>query len=137
MKNVRLSTKLILAILIVNTFCISLLYLIASRSMTSIMKHSEMKNLQATLNAQMNMIEEYIIHQEDLLIAFSRASAVIDLLKDPHNEQKRIAAQEQLVEHLKKYKKGLLDILLEDNNADANWCTNHNRFLFYNMLKKS
>ena len=51
--------------------------------------------------------------------------------------EKRIAAQEQLVEHLKKYKKGLLDILLEDNNADANWCTNHNRFLFYNMLKKS
>ena len=99
MKNVRLSTKLILAILIVNTFCISLLYLIASRSMTSIMKQSEMKNLQATLNAQTNMIEEYIIHQEDLLIAFSRASAVIDFLKDPHNEQKRIAAQE----HTEKY----------------------------------
>lgn len=46
------------------------------------------------LNAQTNMIEEYIYHQEDLLIAFSRTSAVIDFLKDPENEQKRIEAQE-------------------------------------------
>lgn len=42
MRNVRLRTKLTLAILIVNTACISLLYFVASRSMTSIMKQSEM-----------------------------------------------------------------------------------------------
>ena len=35
----------------------------------------------------------------------------------------RIHKQELFIENLKKYKKGLLDILLEDNNADANWCT--------------
>ena len=94
MRNVRLRTKLTLAILIVNTVCISLLYFVASRSMTSIMKQSEMGNLHVTLNAQTNMIEEYIYHQEDLLIAFSRTPAVIDFLKDPENEQKRIKAQE-------------------------------------------
>lgn len=35
--------------------------------------------------------------------------------------EKRLIAQEQLVEHLKKYKRGLLDKLLEDNSSDANW----------------
>lgn len=35
--------------------------------------------------------------------------------------EKRLIAQEQLVEHLKKYKRGLLDKLLEDNKSDANW----------------
>ncbi len=99
MKNCRLSTKLTLAIFVVNTICISLLYLVASRSMTSSMKQSEMNNLHTALNAQTNMIEEYIYHQEDMLMAFSRASSVIDFLKDPENEEKRIAAQE----HTEKY----------------------------------
>ena len=89
MKNCRLSTKLTLAIFVVNTICISLLYLVASRSMTSSMKQSEMNNLHTALNAQTNMIEEYIYHQEDMLMAFSRASSVIDFLKDPENEEKR------------------------------------------------
>ena len=35
----------------------------------------------------------------------------------------RIEVVCKIIECLKKYKKGLLDILLEDNNADANWCT--------------
>ena len=49
-----------------------------------------------------------------------------------HEEQKKIATflslveqkiecQSALVEHLKKYKRGLLNKLLEDNNSDANW----------------
>ena len=33
----------------------------------------------------------------------------------------RIEKQLSLVEHLKKYKRGLLDKLLEDNSSDANW----------------
>ena len=36
---------------------------------------------------------------------------------------KRIAAQNNYIELLKKYKRGLLDKLLEDNNVDANWRT--------------
>ena len=94
MKNLRLSTKLTLAVLLVNTICISLLYIVASRGMTSIMKKAEMNNLHAALNAQTNMIEEYIYHQEDMLMAFSRASTVVDFLKNPDDEEKRLAAQE-------------------------------------------
>ena len=33
----------------------------------------------------------------------------------------KIAKQRLLIEHLKKYKRGLLDKLLEDNSTDANW----------------
>ena len=94
MKNLRLSTKLTVAILLVNTICISLLYFVASKGITSIMKEAEMSNLHAALNAQTNMIEEYIYHQEDMLMAFSRTAAVSEFLKDPDNEAKRLAAQE-------------------------------------------
>ena len=40
-----------------------------------------------------SIIQEYIYHQEDLLIAFANESEVIDFLKDPNNEEKRIVAQ--------------------------------------------
>ena len=103
MKNKRLSTQITLAIIPVITVCIFLLYITANRSMTSMMKQSEIKNLRASLNVETNIIEEYIHHQEDLLIAYSNASVVIDLLKDPSNEQRRILAQE----YTEKYYEGL------------------------------
>lgn len=93
MKNLRMSTKLTLTIMLVVTLGISLLYATANNGMMSIMKKSAMDNMNVSLNAQTNIIEEYVVHQEELLTGFSKAPAVIDFLKDPTNDAKRILAQ--------------------------------------------
>ena len=93
MKNHRLSTIITIIVLIVNTICISLLYLVASKSMTAIMKQSELENLEESLNVHTNIIEEYIYHQEDLLITFSDVDIVRELLKNPEDETCQLLAQ--------------------------------------------
>ncbi len=94
MKNKKMSTILTWAILVVITICIALLYLIASKSMTQLMKKSEMEALHNSLNVETSIIQEYIYHQEDLLIAFANETEVIDFLKNPDNEEKRMVAQQ-------------------------------------------
>lgn len=99
MKNKKMSMTITTAILAVNVICLLLLYILANTSMTKIMKQSAMENLHDSLNVQANMIEEYILHQEDLLIAYSNDSVVIEFLKDPDNEEKRVLAQEYTEEY--------------------------------------
>ncbi|MDE7284767.1 MAG: hypothetical protein K2N85_14470, partial [Lachnospiraceae bacterium] len=93
MKNQKMSVKITLQISIVIVLCITLLYVVASRSMTSMMKKSELENMDAMLNAQTNIIKQYIDMQETLLIAFSKAPEVQDLLKNPTNEENQRKAQ--------------------------------------------
>ena len=93
MKNRKMSTALTFRISVVTLVCISLLYMIASHDITTLLKHSEMKNMHSFLNAQTNIIEEYVTHQEDLLIAFSKSPVIVDFLKDPADEDKQRIAQ--------------------------------------------
>ncbi len=94
MRNRRMSTNITWIILAVNTVCISLLYLWANFAMTGMMKQSEIENLHTSLKVETSVIEEYIYHQEDMLIAYSNEYIVKDFLKDPGNEEKRKRAQE-------------------------------------------
>lgn len=93
MKNLKMSTVITTAITIVVTICMCLLCLITNKSMMSMLKKSELANLHSSLNAQTNVIEEYLGHQEDLLIAFSKSPEVAEFLKDPTNADKQKAAQ--------------------------------------------
>lgn len=93
MKNLKMRAKITLQIAIVITICITMLYVIAYQSMTSMMKKSELNNMNASLSAQTNIIKQYIDEQETLLTAFSRAPEVRDLLLDPDNEEKQARAQ--------------------------------------------
>lgn len=93
MKNQKMRTKITLGITVVIIVCMSLLYMTASKSMTSMMKQSELDNMNASLSAQTNIIEQYIAHQEDLLSAFSKAAEVRDLLKNPEDAERQKAAQ--------------------------------------------
>lgn len=99
MKNQKMSTKITLAIFLVITVCICLLYTIANRSMTRVLKESAMKNLHASLDVQTQIIEEYIEHQEHLIVIYSKDSLIRDFLKNPEDEAKRKAAQEYTVKY--------------------------------------
>ena len=61
--------------------------------MTSMMKQSQIENLNTSLTAQTSIINEYVTHQEDLLTAFSENSVVRDFLKNPKDAQKKKLAQ--------------------------------------------
>ncbi len=105
MKDRKMSTKLTFMISLVTIICIILLYIFANQSMTAMMKQSEIEHLEDSLNGQAGVIEEYVRHQEDLLTAFSKADAVIEFLKDPSDEQKKLLAQE----YTENYYAGLKD----------------------------
>ena len=63
------------------------------------MKESEMEALHNSLSVETSIIKEYIYHQEDMLIAFSNEVEVIEFLKDPNNEEKRLRAQKHTEEY--------------------------------------
>lgn len=93
MRNLKMRTKITLEIGLAIIICITLLYLAASQSMTSMMKKSELDNMGAALQAQTSIIRQYIENQESLLTAFSKATEVRDLLKKPQDKAKARLAQ--------------------------------------------
>ena len=93
MKNRKMSTTLTCLIGIVVVVCIAMLLGISSANLNRMTKEAELKQMSSSLHAQTELIEEFITHQEDLLIGFGKASAVRDYLKTPENEYKRKVAQ--------------------------------------------
>ena len=93
MKNVKMSRKIALGIAIIVVCCLSLLYVIASQNMNTLMQRSERLQNETALQAQTCLIKEYVRHNEDLLIEFSKAPIVREFLRDPKNTEKQKEAQ--------------------------------------------
>lgn len=93
MKNWKLSRIITLGITVIVIVCISLLYVIANKEMNNMMEQSERNLMETNLLAQTSLIDQYVDNQEALLIAFSKAPAVRELLKDVSNAEKQAIAQ--------------------------------------------
>lgn len=93
MKNWKLRTKITLGITLIVILCMGLLYITANRKLKGMMQESERNHMYSVLKAQTSLIEEYVIRQEKLLIAYSKTPAVRTLLKDANNAEKRSIAQ--------------------------------------------
>lgn len=88
MKNWKLSRIITLGITVIVIVGISLLYVVANKTMNNMLKQSERNQREANLLAQTSLIDQYVTHQEDLLIAYSKAPSVRELLKDvEHTEE--------------------------------------------------
>lgn len=94
MKNLKMRTVLTGVISIIVVICITILYLSAQSGMTALMKKSALENMKLELNAQATLIEEYIDHQEDLLVEYSVNPLVADCLKNLSDQEKQKAVQE-------------------------------------------
>lgn len=92
-KNLKISTILTMAITLIAVFCISLLFIVANRNMTSAMKTVAMNDMKTSLEAKTKIIEEYVKNAEDLLAAYSKAPVIAALLKDPENKELQKEAQ--------------------------------------------
>lgn len=93
MKNWKLSQKLTLGITCIVIVCIGLLYITANRSLKGVMQMSERSHIENMLSCQTSLINEYVTSQENLLIAYSKAPVVRELLKDAKSPEKLASAQ--------------------------------------------
>ncbi len=93
MKNLKMSTVITTIISVVAAVCVLLLYLTASRSMMTTMRDTAVENMQTSLEAKSAIIEEYVDKAEKLLIAYSKAPIVAELLKAPQDAETVQAAQ--------------------------------------------
>lgn len=93
MKNFKMSTIITAIISVVAAVCILLLYLVASGSMMRTMRDTAVDNMQTSLEARAAIIEEYVDKAENLLISYSKAPVVVELLKAPGDAGAVKAAQ--------------------------------------------
>ncbi len=93
MKNFKMSTIITATISVVAAVCILLLYLVASGSMMRTMRDTAVDNMQTSLEARAAIIEEYVDKAENLLISYSKAPVVVELLKAPGDAGAVKAAQ--------------------------------------------
>lgn len=94
LKRVKLSTIITLSLSLTVTLCMILLFFIANRNMTSAMKSTAIDNMRTSLEAKESIINEYVESSERLLVSFSKAPCIQNLLKDPTNSQLQKAAQQ-------------------------------------------
>lgn len=85
MKNQKMSTVITAVVSLVAAVSILFLFLIASNNMTVAMKNTAMNNMETSLNARAEVIEQYVDQAEKLLLSFSKAPVVEQLLQDPEN----------------------------------------------------
>lgn len=103
LKNRKLSTVLTVAISTIVAICIVLLFVVANKNMTTAINDAATNNMKNSLQMKTRVIEEYVTNAEELLCAYSKAPAVVNLLKDPSNTKLQKIAQEYTV----KYYEGL------------------------------
>ena len=102
-KNRKLSTMITAVMSMIVAVCITLLFFFANRNMTSVMREMSLDTMKTSLEAKTKVIEEYVTKAEDLLIAYSKAPAITNLLKEPENEALQKIAQD----YTEKYFEGL------------------------------
>ena len=100
-KNMKMRLSLTFVILSLTIICMSLLFFSTKSGVTALMEKSAKENLHTDLHAQAALIDEYLSHQEDLLIEYSISSVVKDYLKDLSNATNRKKAQEYTEEYFK------------------------------------
>lgn len=72
----------------------TLLFFIANQNMTLAMKSTAIDNMKTSLEAKESIINEYVESSEKLLVSFSKAPCIQNLLKDPTNSQFQKIAQQ-------------------------------------------
>lgn len=93
MKNMKMTTKIALAVGIVVALGIGLIFFLSNKNMTSEMKKSTLSNMHTSVDAQTEIIESYIKDGEALMLAFGQAPIVRELLKNPDDAELQAKAQ--------------------------------------------
>ena len=96
-KGKKLSTQITLSVSLTFILCIILLFFVARTNIANAMQQTAQNNMGTSLESKQTIIENFTVDSESLLISFSKADVIKDLLKDPNNPQLQKGAQEYTV----------------------------------------
>ena len=83
LKNLKMSTMITASTALVTAVCTLLLFLFANSNMMSAMHDTAMNNMNTTLVAKTEIIEQNVGNAEALLASYGKAPVVAELLKNP------------------------------------------------------
>lgn len=89
----KISTVIAVAIALMQTICVTLLYVIVGGRVTKEVGSEAIRGMQDKLYAKQVILESYIDSSEDFLTAYSRAGEIYNLLKNPTDQSAFEAAQ--------------------------------------------
>ena len=98
-KNQKMSTMIAVSTALVTAVCILLLFVIANNNMVSAMYDTAMNNMNTTLVAKTEIIDQNVGNAEDLLASYAKAPVVADFLKDPSNPELLQKAQNYTLQY--------------------------------------
>lgn len=93
-KNKKMSTLITISVSLVTAICIVCLFVVANANMTNAMKETAMNNMKTSLEARENIVEQYVKDSESLLLAYSQAPIVSEVLKNPEDKELQKKAQQ-------------------------------------------
>lgn len=94
MKKQKLSNKIALIIAIVAAACIGVIFLMADANMTKAISDSANDNMVTSLEAKIEIIDQYIRNAENTLMLFSKSDELKAFLKDQSNKNLQEKAQQ-------------------------------------------
>ena len=101
-KNKKMSTLITIAVSAVTAICIAGLFLVANYNMTTAMKKTAMNNMKTSLEARERIVDQYVRDSETILISYSQAPIIADLLKNPKDKAIQQRAQQYTESYFKK-----------------------------------
>ncbi len=101
-KNRKMGVIITGAVAIIAALAIILLYLLANYNMTLAMKTSAINNMQTSLDAQTQIIEQSVSQSEALLLGFAQDPTIYNLLKDSENQELAGVAQAYTLQYFGK-----------------------------------
>lgn len=92
-RNQKLSTGITMLITVIVGACILMLFILSSSNMTSATKNAAKDSMETSLNAKIQIINQYTDSAEKVLIAFSQSGELNSFVRNPSDTSLKEAAQ--------------------------------------------
>ena len=102
LKNKKMSTVITTSVSLVAAISIICLFIVANYNMSVAMRKTAMNNMKTSLEAREKIVEQYVKDSESLLVAYSKAPIVREVLKNPTNKKLLEKAQKYTTEYYSK-----------------------------------
>lgn len=87
LKNKKMSTVITISVSIVAAISIVCLFFVANYNMSTAMRETAMNNMKTSLEAREQIVEQYVKDSEALLVAYSQAPIVAEVVKNPTDKK--------------------------------------------------
>ncbi len=97
-KNMKLRTSITIMIAVVSIVCLGCLFIVSDNNMTDVTKQTAENNMDTSIDAKIQTVNEYINNAEVTLQQFAKSDVLKAYVKDPENAELAKAAQAYTVD---------------------------------------